>query len=415
VLPLLLVVATIIIAYLLAISARYVVNDLLLRTTRKRVEVLRDLPALYTVEYTLLAQEKWQESIVARVRSSLSPSEIRGYALKLVAFDVFDDTVYVQNHFAGWYTDAMVGVYGSDFYGGEEGWVGIGLAGWFVGPFEELIYVHEFTHALQDQHFGIGASPLIADSDQFLARTALVEGDAELVQRMYMDVHFSDRGETRAVRQAARLRGSELEGVPQELVAQLGFPYEYGVGFVETLYGLGGWERVNAAYEGPPLSTEQVLHIERYIAGEEPVVVNVYDLSDVLGDRWGEVDRGVLGEYLTWRYLAQAIPEEDARVAAEGWGGDRYAVYYEMSERQLALVLRSVWDAVAEAEEFATAYVGYGDARDPDARRIEEGDRTCWVAEDDYLCLELDEVETTIVLGPEEEIVELIFGALEDQ
>src|SRR5690606_23013873 len=55
---------------------------------------------------------------------------------------------------------------------------------------EEIIYVHEFTHALQDQFFGL--DPLIEPEevakhpDRALAAISLVEGDATAVMQVYV-------------------------------------------------------------------------------------------------------------------------------------------------------------------------------------------------------------------------------------
>ena len=52
-----------------------------------------------------------------------------------------------------------------------------------IGPLEEITYAHEYTHALQDQAFGL--SKLHGDAtdqgDRALARTTLIEGDATLL------------------------------------------------------------------------------------------------------------------------------------------------------------------------------------------------------------------------------------------
>jgi alkanesulfonate monooxygenase SsuD/methylene tetrahydromethanopterin reductase-like flavin-dependent oxidoreductase (luciferase family) len=50
------------------------------------------------------------------------------------------------------------------------------------------------------------------------------------------------------------------------------------------------------------------------------------------------------------------------RNSAAGWDGDRYEVY-ESATKNRAVVWASVWDTVADAEEFAAAYQKYVDRR----------------------------------------------------
>jgi hypothetical protein len=62
-----------------------------------------------------------------------------------------------------------------------------------IGPTEEVTYAHEFTHALQDQAFGLRA--LVGEEtdqgDRTLARTTLVEGDATLLMSLWAQQHLS--------------------------------------------------------------------------------------------------------------------------------------------------------------------------------------------------------------------------------
>ena len=58
------------------------------------------------------------------------------------------------------------------------------------------------------------------------------------------------------------------------------FPYEDGMRFVADIYRAGGLELVNRMYEQPPVSTEQILHPNKYLEGELPTPVNVPSAPD---------------------------------------------------------------------------------------------------------------------------------------
>ena len=56
-----------------------------------------------------------------------------------------------------------------------------------IGPLEEITYAHEYTHALQDQTFGLRSlqGEATDQGDRALARTALIEGDATLLMTLW--------------------------------------------------------------------------------------------------------------------------------------------------------------------------------------------------------------------------------------
>src|SRR5687767_4432977 len=98
-----------------------------------------------------------------------------------------------------------------------------------IGPAEEATYAHEFTHQLQDQRFDLGALGFdaIDQSDQALARLALVEGDATSVQTTWMTQNLDARelGEVLA----AALDPEALEALrraPAYLRDTATFPYQ---------------------------------------------------------------------------------------------------------------------------------------------------------------------------------------------
>ncbi|HEY5474803.1 MAG TPA: hypothetical protein VIK32_16645, partial [Candidatus Limnocylindrales bacterium] len=62
-----------------------------------------------------------------------------------------------------------------------------------VGPVEKMTFSHEYTHALQDQVFGLDKLAIDApdQGDRDFARTALVEGDATLAMTLWSTKNMS--------------------------------------------------------------------------------------------------------------------------------------------------------------------------------------------------------------------------------
>ena len=134
--------------------------------------------------------------------------------------------------------------------------------------------------------------------------------------------------------------GVALGHAPPVLISSLSFPYSSGYRFVETLYDAGGFEAIDAAWADPPRSTEHILHPERYLAGDAPQIVTLPPLTDTLGVGWELLEDDILGEFFLREYLDQQLAAAVAERAAEGWGGDRYAVYWNEATGGLVMALR---------------------------------------------------------------------------
>jgi hypothetical protein len=225
------------------------------------------------------------------------------------------------------------------------------------GPLEREVVAHEYTHALQDQHFGLGRLAINqpGNTDAALARRALAEGDATLVGGEWSRVHLSPEERADLLRGAGDAEQLRLaRELPPIILRQTAFPYFDGLVFVSGLQRAGGWRAVNAAYRDPPDSTEQVIHPEKYRARERPLVVRLPTLARALGRGWSERFRDTLGEVTIQVWAAQAGGPTASREAAAGWGGDRVASY-DGPGGDWAVVWETVWDTPRDASEFADA------------------------------------------------------------
>ena len=371
------------------------VNIVVMNDVEQRVSDLRGLRPTMGFDREIISEEKWRQRVEenggAWAKRTLSDDDIR----VLSAFDMLDADVNpydLRVDLEQW----LWGVRG----GYDAGRAFVVSDGLLLGREEQLVYAHEFTHVLQTQQFGLKeCSKLFSES--CMAEKSLLEGEAVLVEEIYKDTYFPDSTE----------EGASPGGTPC-LMGALHFPYVQGYKFAETLYAQGGWEAVNAAHANPPRSTEQVLHPDRYLAGDESQTISISLFPSFLGPDWHLASNGILGEYLTRCYLSQQIPMGEAAEAAEGWDGDQYHVFYT-DVGELALVLRTVWDTPLDAEEFVAAYAAYAIAR-PDRTPGDIGDeRMCWDGERDHVCLTWRSAETAVVLGPDKETVESLLSTLD--
>jgi hypothetical protein len=224
----------------------------------------------------------------------------------------------------------------------------------------EIVLAHELTHALEDQRLGLDQERLSANDDRALAYLSLVEGSATDVMDLYGARYFSGEELLGGVLGSA-FQGTG--GLPPFITAQLVFPYQRGLEFVQRLVQVGGgsWTLVDAAHRShPPVSTEQIMHPDSYLRFEQPERVQL-DPGKVLGEGWTRRVTGVIGEWETGELLAAG--GGGAADAAAGWGGDRYELWQRPSDdgcgppcpERDALVIRWRWDTPKDLRDFQTA------------------------------------------------------------
>ncbi|MCZ7648820.1 MAG: hypothetical protein M5U26_26775 [Planctomycetota bacterium] len=238
-----------------------------------------------------------------------------------------------------------------------------------AGRMDDMVMVHELTHALQDQHFDLSKyghdAPL---SDAAAAKLALIEGDATHV--MYS--HFFGMGMERVPMVEASLKmmtrnpkdliammpempgAKEMMEAPAIIRDSLLFSYMQGLEFVVAVRKAGGQKLLDYAFvKDPPKSTEQILHPEKWLARRDvPVGLEMPDLAGPLPG-YAKVSQGTWGEFGVRVLLADLLGDAEraqAEKAAAGWGGDAFALYAKDKAEVLAWITE--WDGEEEAREF---------------------------------------------------------------
>jgi hypothetical protein len=208
---------------------------------------------------------------------------------------------------------------------------------------------HELRHAIQDQHFHL--AELLGDlsdyDDRKLAALAAVEGDATLVMIYQLGFDPDMVGDAfspeNLLSLSAMTGASTLVSAPDIVKYQLLMPYLDGMRFSQAILKRAKWKGLNRVLARKPLSSEQILHPQKYLAREMPqAVVTAY--RPARGER---VYSGVVGEYYLNVLLKNGPEIADA---ASGWGGDLFSLYRDGDAR--LLLWEAQWDSAADCSRF---------------------------------------------------------------
>jgi len=331
------------------------------------VEELRQLEAVSGVQRALLNSEQLRQRVMDDFMADYTPEDAQKDALVMWALGFLDPDFDLMSFYTELYAEQIAGFYDNET---DEMFVVQGES--FQGP-ERLTYAHEYVHALQDQIFDVrnrlnyNEEGCEEDSERCAGIQALMEGDATLVQQAWFFSYSTEKDREEVGQFYQDYESPVFDAAPEFMRQNFLFPYQQGLEYVNALYDQDGWDAVNRAYQDPPVSTEQILHPDRY-PDDKPLKITLPDLLPVLGDGWEELDSDVMGEWWTYLILSAGqteearLPMKTAQKAAEGWGGDAYAVYGNAAD-QITLVLKSEWDTTSDAREFASAFEEYANTR----------------------------------------------------
>ena len=173
------------------------------------------------------------------------------------------------------------------------------VAGSGEGTEGEITLAHELTHALEDQHFGLGPDEAALD-DETTAHTALVEGTATVAMLDYT-ARFLTGGVVGRRQILAQLQATDLfesdSGLPPYLQHSLLFPYSAGARFVDAI-GTWGAGQPRAARPGSRLHRADPPSGRSTARGERPLRVA---MPRPPGPGWKRAASGTIGEFDTAR------------------------------------------------------------------------------------------------------------------
>jgi hypothetical protein len=281
--------------------------------------------------------------LVAKLDEELPPARMRGIQTAYRLLGLLPDTVVLRDLLLELYSEQVAGFYDPDSATlfGVEGADKAQL---------RLVLAHEMVHALQGQYLPLDSIlNATSNNDRLTAAQAVLEGQATLCsidvlapgQNVARNPEFWElyRDQVRAQQTSMPV----FRKAPLVLRESLIFPYLQGAEFMHW------WiqsPRADTMPYGPlmPVSSEQILHPDRYRRGDRPVELRIRSASPAMFE-------DVLGENEIRVILATLAGSDEVQtVVPIGWGGDRYQL--QDTPDGPALVWFAVWDDARSADRF---------------------------------------------------------------
>ena len=316
-----------------------------------------------TPRSAMRSREQVRAYLVSKLDEELTPARLRGLESAYRLFGLLPDTIALRSLLLDIYTEQVAGYYDPDSttFFGVEGADRSQL---------RLVLAHEMVHALQGQYLPLDSIlKATANNDRLTAAQAILEGQATLAslevlapgQDVSKNPQFWDMYRDQVQQQQTTM--PVFARAPLLIRQSLIFPYLDGAEFMHW------WEASRYADTLPygsrmPVSTEQILHPERYERGDVPLPLAFAESGGIYEDALGENEIRVLMATL-------AGSDEVQTVVPIGWGGDRFRVYDAGGGP--ALIWYVVWDDERSRDRFLggsgaalrrTARMGYRAALD---------------------------------------------------
>lgn len=355
-----------------------------------RVEQVREIEFQDRIPVTILPRSEFAENISSRYENVSARERLFHNVMAEARFFAGDDTDWISV-----LRELNTGGIGG-FYSPTQDRIVVISENTTAPKLDEITLAQELYHALQDQAFDAyedylsrfaNGTMTVEEHNRF---DAVFEGDGNFVDHLYQQ---------RCDMEWECLRPEETGPPPTYSPGEFGAivtflaPYSEGVGFVRDVYEEGGWEAVNALYDDPVKSTEQIIHTEKY-GVDEPTTVTVPDTSSEPWQRLHPPRNGSVGGFpaqnasygsfgeagifamffvvsyeegshtiVKWNDFFtddEVDPYDYDSPVTAGWDGDRLVPYVKgepTTDAETGYVWKTEWDTAGDATEFREAYV----------------------------------------------------------
>ena len=311
----------------------------------------------HQVPYAVMNKEQLRRYLEQRVKETIKPADLRAEELTLKLLGLVPPDFDLRQNTVDLLTEQAAAFYD---YNKKK----LFMLEDSAGADEEIALVHELAHALADQHFQLGKyiSEGMRSDDGATARQAVMEGQASWLMTAYLSKKSGGPGEVS--NEILDLMTHTMESSPEQypifskapdyIREMLVFPYSDGMLFQNAVFHKLGRDSFAEVFRHPPVSTQQIIHPDRYLAN---VLPRVPDLPQPPNPRqYRKLAEGTLGELDYRILLTQYLGKNDGPVMAAHLAGSSYALLEEKHSHLPLLVYASTWDSPEAAADFLKQY-----------------------------------------------------------
>ncbi len=308
------------------------------------------------IDYDVITRDKVTAFLQERIRESVKPEQLRAEELTLKKFGFVPPDFDLKKSTVELLTEQAAAFY--DYHKKK-----LFITDWTSSAMQRTALVHELAHALADQNFHLERFIREAgkSDDRSLARLAVMEGQASWLTAEYLARKSGQTWNSPEAIEAMSRATETGEGqypifdkTPMYLRETLVFPYTQGMLFQNALHQKLGRGAFAEIFRKPPVSTQQVLHPDKYFSGTEPVSPQLPVFNGKKG--WTRLIDGNVGELDHAILIRQYAGKPRSEALAPAWRGGSYAIFQNRSEGRTVLAYASQWENADKAQDFFRAY-----------------------------------------------------------
>lgn len=315
------------------------------------------MPLKHAVPCDYISKEKINDFLKKRVKEVANPKELRAEELTLKMFGLVPDTFNLAQNTVDLLTEQAAA-----FYDYEK--KKLFITDTTQGASQQPVLAHEIAHAIADQNYNLSRyiKQGRKSDDGSTARMAVMEGQATWLMSEFLARRMGQSLKDSPAMVAAMSSMSETAGgqypvfdhSPLYLRMTLVFPYTKGMLFQNAVFQHDGQQGFGAVFLKPPVSTQQILHPEKYFESVKPTEPAAPDPK--LGKGYKGLVGGTLGELDHEVMLEQYSGKEVAAELAPHWRGCSFQLLENARAKRIVLLYAVEWDTEEAARKYFTAY-----------------------------------------------------------
>jgi len=323
----------------------------------KDLTAISGMPLRHPVPCDFISKAKINEFLQKRVQEVAKPDEIRAEELTLKKFGLAPPDFDLAKNTVDLLTEQAAAFYDYDKKK-------LFITESTPSETQEPVLAHELSHALADQNYNLAKFIRRGrkSDDGATARMAVMEGQATWLMSEYlarrMGQSLKDSPELVAtMSNMSENAGGQFpvfESAPLYERVTLVFPYTKGMLFQNAICQRDGQAGFGEVFRKPPVSTQQILHPEKYFGDVTPTSPDLPDphlargYKGLVGGSLGELEHGIL--------LEQFVSKARAAELAPHWRGSNFELEENKKEGRVVLLYAAEWDSEAAARQYFAAY-----------------------------------------------------------